>query len=631
MKVEVSSVSKREQPLSETAAAVFVISKEDIRRSGATNIPDLLRMVPGVYVAQINSNTWAITIREFNGRFSNEVLVLVDGRTVYTPTFGGVFWDVLDFPLSDLERIEIIRGPGGSIWGANAVNGVINILTKKAEDTQGNLLIAGGGNLEQGFGTLEHGGEVRENIDYRAFIRYQNESSFNGQNGQTGADSWHELRGAFRVDTQPSSEDEVSIQGDLYTGREHLPAYVLASPTSSGSVPLDAESNLSGGFLQSTWNHTFSARSATTVLASYQRYTRSDILNETSGTLDLDFQNNLSVGEKQHVVWGLNYRYTSADAIGSEFAYLNPAKRQTSLFSGFFQYQVPLAADRFNLTIGTKLEHNPHTGFGIMPTIRLAWVPNDKSTYWAAVSRALRTPADTDLYIQFPLAQFTQPNGTPVLLTLTGNPKLKDEALIAYEAGYRTLIYKNLSVDLALYYNDYSNQITIEPGTPFFEDSPPPPHIVVPSTNQNLLHSHAYGLEIYANWKLTNRWTMSPGYAFERIRQHLDPTSNDFTAANANGEGTPVNSADIRNHIVLTHRLNWDTSIYFTEALQSPRVPSHTRLDTGLNWQWKENLRLSVFGQNLIRESHLEFVDSTGSTRSTLIPRSAYAKIAWSF
>jgi iron complex outermembrane receptor protein len=631
MKVEVTSVSKREQPLSETAAAIFVISQEDILRSGATNIPDLLRMVPGVFVAQINSNTWAISIRGFNGKFSREVLVLVDGRTVYSPTFGGVFWDVLDLPLNDLERIEVIRGPGGSVWGINAVNGVINIITKKADETQGTLIDALAGNLTQGSGTIEHGGRIGKAFAYRAFVRYQNEASTDGVSGQDGADSWRQLRGGFRTDARPSLNDALSIQGDLYSVREDQPRVLPPSLASPIPLPANLQANLGGGFIMSTWDHTFSANSSTKFLVSYQRYIRTDVLKETSGTLDFDFQHNLAIGRRQQIVWGLGFRNISARAVNNSLVSITPAYRNTNLYSGFFQYQIALAANRLNITLGTKLEETPYTGFAVMPTARIAWALSEKRTLWAAFSRALRTPSDSDVFARFNEGEFTGPGGIPVLLSYIGNPLVQNEELLAYEAGYRAELRKNLSLDFALYYNDYNHQDAIQTGTPFFEPTPLPPHIVQPLTYQNLQYGDAHGLEVYVNWKLARRWTLSPGYSFERIHLHLDPFPANLPAVTSAGQDTPANSAQLRNHVSLPQRLSWDTSIYFTGALQSPHVPSYTRLDTGLTWKWKDNLSISAFGQNLLQQNHLEFIDTSGSTEATLMPRSAYARLTWRF
>ena len=317
MNVEVTSVSRRQQSLSQTAAAVFVITQDDIQRSGATNIPDILRMVPGVYVAQISRNDWAISIRGMNGRFSNELLVMIDGRTVYVPTFGGVFWDVVDLPLEDIDRIEVIRGPGGSVWGANAVNGVINILTKKAASTHGAMIVARGDTSGLEIGTVQYGGKISNSADFRVFANYRNEDGLRDPTGDLSFGGWHLLHGGFRTDVRLSSRDALSFQGDLYTGQEGVPQ--LTMPTVAAPVAVDYvnQVGLSGGFLQATWDHRFSSRSSTTVIASYQRYARSDELNERRGTFDLDFQYNLSVGERNEVAWGFDFRHSSSRSEGS--------------------------------------------------------------------------------------------------------------------------------------------------------------------------------------------------------------------------------------------------------------------------------------------------------------------------
>jgi iron complex outermembrane receptor protein len=631
MKIEVTSVSRRQESLSQTAAAIFVITPEDILHSGATNIPDLLRMVPGVYVAQINANAFAICIRGFNGRYSHEVLVMVDGRTVYSPTFGGVTWDVLDLPLEDIERIEVIRGPGGSTWGANAVNGVINIITKTSADTQGTTIVAGGGNVYQGFGTLEHGGKLGKWASYRIFAKYLNEASDESVSHQPIADGWHDLRGGFRADSQPTSKDAVSVQGDLYTGREGSPSETLPAIVPPGPVPTELQVNVSGGFIQTNWDHRFSGRSATTLLISYQRYARTDILHEARGTFDADFQHDLVLGERQQIVWGLGFRQSSANSYGGLMASFNPANRDASLYSGFFQYQLALASNHLQLTIGTKLQHHYYTGFGAMPTIRAAWLPNPKNTLWASVSRALRTPSDSDVTVRFNESVFPSPEGIPVLVSVFGNPHPKNEGLLAYEVGFRSLLHKNLSIDIAAYFNNYDNRSTLEPSTPFFESTPFPPHLVLPLLQLNLMEAETRGLEVNANWKISSHWTISPGYAFEHIQRHLLYPSTDTNALTNNGEGTPVQSAQLRSHVTLPHRFAWDTSAYFTGALADPRVASCTRLDTGVTWQWRESLSVSAFGQDLLQDGHLEFLDSTGLIRSSLMPRSAYAKIVWHF
>jgi iron complex outermembrane receptor protein len=631
MNVQVTSVSKTEQKLSSTASAIFVITQEDIRRSGALNVPDLLRMVPGVDVAQINSNTWAISARGFNGRFSSELLVLVDGRSVYTPTFGGVFWDTLDFPLEDIDRIEVIRGPGGSIWGANAVNGVINIITKKASETLGGLVVAGGGNVNQGFETTQYGGEVGKSTDYRVYTKYSNNGHFPDPTGQDGGDGWHMLQGGFRTDSTLSPRDTLMFEGNIYSAREGGPTFAFPLITSPNPVDVELLVNVTGGFLQGVWNHTYSPRSDTSLQVSYDHYQRNDQLREGRGTIDLDFQHHFEWGARQNVIWGLTYRDSDSHSDGNLFISLTPADLNTQLFGVFFQDEIAIVPDRLYLTAGAKLEHNYYTGFNLIPSTRAVWTPSPNQALWVAISDAVRSPAAIDAGLRTNFGSFTQPDGTLTVPALIGNPRVGDESLIAYELGYRRTIRDRLSIDVAAYYNDYGHQETVEPSAPFFEDAPAPPHLVLPFTYENLMHGEAHGFELSANWKVTRRWTLSPGYAFEQIHMHLAPTSEDTTSVGAAEGSSPEQSAQLRSHSVLWHGLNWDTSAYFVGRLTDPREPSYARLDTQLSWHLSERVSLSFVGQNLVKDHHEEFVDSTASARTTLVKRSAYIQFTGRF
>jgi iron complex outermembrane recepter protein len=631
MNIKVTSVSRTEQTLSRTASAIFVISAEDIRHSGVTNIQDLLRMVPGTDVAQIGGNTWAISARGLNGRFSNELLVLVDGRNVYTPTFGGVFWDVLDMPLEDIERIEVVRGPGGTIWGANAVNGVINIITRKASETRGGMVVAGGGNLDQGFGTVQYGGALGKSTDYRVFSKYFNQDHMAGLNGQEGADGWHLLRGGFRTDSQFSAKDTLMLQGDVYTGEEASLGSFLESVTSPKTQYVDAIVPLSGGFLLTAWNHAFSTRSDTTLQISFDRYKRDDVLREHRQTLAIDFQHHVAWGTRQNIVWGANYGNTDSDTDGDLGFSLNPSDVNMQLFSLFVQDEVALVPDKLYLMVGTKLDHNYYTGFNLLPSARVAWKLSTRHMIWGAISRVDRTPAETDTGSRLNFGGFPGPGGVPALAALVGNPHVQDEELTAYEMGYRTTVVEHLSVDLAAYYDDYDHQETTEPATPFFETSPAPPHLVLPVTYENLMQGEAYGFEIALNWKVDDRWTLSPGYAFEQIHMHFAPTSQDMSSVLNDQGSSPVHSAQLRSHLDVSRGFSWDVSAYFVDRLISGAVPSYTRLDTGFTWRWTERISSSVVGQNLVKDRHLEFVDDTGSVISTQIKRSAYAKVTWQF
>ena len=634
LNIQVTSVSKRGQNTSQVAAAVFVITQEDIRRSGATNIPDLLRMVPGLDVAQINGSTWAISARGFNQQFSNKLLVMIDRRVVYTSTFAGVFWDVLDLPLGDIDRIEVIRGPGGTIWGANAVNGVISIFTKKAAETRGAMLEAGGGNLEQGFGTFRYGDKLNSATDYRVYAKYFNQSPMLDLNGQNGADGWNGIRGGFRIDSAVSSKDSLVLEGNLFNGQEGEFGFFLPSVTSPSLIPVSERIHSTDGSLQLDWNHVHSRQSDTSLMIAYGRFTRNDPLNpETRDTLDLDFQHHTVWGTRQDIVWGLGYRYTTDDIGGSLTVEMVPAMRQLNLFDVFAQDEIRLVGDRLYLTAGTRIERNDYSGLEIMPSIRVTWVPKQQHMLWVAISRPLRAPSrnDTNLLLNFGTG------GTSDLQRLLGNPRFQDERLIGYEAGYRTTLARRLSLDAAVYFNNYDNLQTTEPSAPFFEPTPLPAHEVQPFIYQNLMFGETHGIEIAANWKLSDRWTLSPGYAFEELHMHTDPASADTQTGPFVEGAAPRHSAQLRSHLEAYHGVAWDASVYFVDQLthQGPlsnvTVPAYARLDTGPTWKLGESLSLSVVGQNLLRDHHLEFVDINGSIQSSQIRRSGYAKLTWRF
>jgi iron complex outermembrane recepter protein len=640
MNVKVTSASKKEQKLSRTAAAIVVITQEDIRRSGATNIPDVLRMAPGMNVAQINGSTWAISARGFNQQFSNKLLVMIDGRVVYTSNFAGVFWDtVLDFPLEDIARIEVIRGPGGTVWGANAVDGVINILTKNASETRGGMVVAEGGNIDQEGGMVQYGGEVKQGTDYRVYAKYFNRANLLDLNGQNGADGWHQLRGGFRMDSALSSKDSLMVEGDIVTGREGELGFVLPSVTSPGFVAESEQINLGNGSLESVWNHVFSERSDTSLQISFDRHKRDDPQNpETRDTLDFGFQHHIALGGRQDVVWGLGYRYTTDLILGSLTVFMNPASTAHQVFDGFFQDEIALVPDQLYLTGGMKLEHNSYTGFEFMPSVRMTWAPNAHHMLWLAVSRALRAPSRNDTNLVLNIGDIgTGPGGVPELLRLYGNPQYRDERLIAYEMGYRTAIGDHLSIELAAHFNDYDNLQTTEPFAPFPEATPAPAHVVFPLRYENLMHGETHGLEIAANWKVTDRWTLAPGYTFEQIHMHTDPSSADTVTGPFVEGAVPDHTAQIRSHFEPRKSLALDAAAYEVSQLnnQGPAsnvtIPAYTRLDVGLTWKPGEQTSFSLVGQNLLQDHHLEFEDVNGALQSSQIRRSGYAKVTWRF
>lgn len=638
MNVEVTSASKKGQKLSRVAAAIFVIMQEDIRRSGATNIPDLLRMVPGLDVGQINGSTWAIGARGFNDQFSDKLLVMIDGRIVYTPNFAGVYWDMVDLPLRDIDRIEVIRGPGGSVWGANAVNGVISIFTKRAADTRGTTIEATGGSLVQGAGSVEYGGQAGKATDFRVYTKYFNDGPQEDLNGGSGDDGWHTLRTGFRSDTALTAKDSLTWEGNLYTAREGELGLFLPSITSPGLIPIAEEINLGGGFLQSDWKHQYGENSDSDLQVSFTRYRRDDPLEpETRDTLYADYQRHFGWGTRQDIILGGGYYFTTDNIPGSLTVSFNPQSKTLQVVNFFVQDEIALIPNRLYLTVGTKFEHNDYTGFGWMPSVRAAWEGSPRHMFWGAVSRALRTPSRNDTDLRVGLGGFAGPNGQPVFEEFIANPNFQDEQLTAYEAGYRSTFSKTFSLDLAAYYNDYSNLQSIEPSASFFQPSPPPPHEVEPLTFGNLLYGETHGVEAAGKWQIARRWQISPGLALEEVHLHQRAASQSVVSVPYYQGNAPERMAQLRSHVELAKGWSWDASAYYTDPLQNQgpfvnvRIPAYTRVDSGITWQAGEGFSVSIVGQNLAQSHHLEFDDVFGSLQSGELRRSGYLRICWSF
>ena len=634
MNIQVTSVSKTEQKLSQAAAAIFVITQEDIRRSGAMNIPDLLRMVPGMDVSQISANDWAVSARGFNQQFSNKLLVLIDGRAVYTPLLGGVNWDTQDVPLEDIDRIEVIRGPGATLWGANAVNGVINVVTKKAADTQGGLVTAAGGKQGQAQSTAQYGGAIKDKTNYRVFAKYLNYGSLPAVGGGSGQDNWNLLHGGFRADSKISSSDSLTVQGNLFTGQEGATIIHLFSVDPPVIGNLNANNQLSGGNVLGRWDHIFSSRSDTTFQFYFDNYKRTGPESrETRNTIDFDFNHHFVWGSRQDVVWGAGYRRTWDQDLGTIDQAFDPPDTDLRLFTFFVQDTIALRHDRLFLTAGTKVEDSYFTGFGVEPSVRLAWTPSKWMTLWSAVSRAERTPTQRDTGLNASLAAFPDPLGsrTPVEVILFGNPEVQSEHVLAYEAGFRAQPNGRISVDVSTFFNRYDHLVSLEPGAKVFQPTPAPARFVIPITFANLMYGTTEGGEISANLKLTDRWTLSPGYAFLEMHLHTKPSSQDASSVAEFEGSSPQHQAQLRSHVDLSHGLSWDASAYFVSALPIQGVASYTRIDTQLKWKFAERADFSVVGQNLLRDHHLESLDALTLVNSSLIKRSAYAKFTWRF
>jgi iron complex outermembrane receptor protein len=632
MNLEVTSVSKKEQKLSQVAAAIFVITAEDVRRSGATNIPDLLRMVPGMNVAQINSNTWAISARGFNRQFANKLLVLIDGRAVYTLMHQGVSWDTQDVPLEDIDRIEVIRGPGATVWGANAVNGVINITTKKTDDTLGALVTGGGGTQEQAFGTTQYGGKFKGTRSYRLFAKYLDHDHFPDLNGQNAEDGWHLLHGGFRTDGNISKNNSVTLQGDLYTGSEGASIGHIASIVPPVNINVNRIGELSGGNVLSRWNHDFANQSETSLQIYFDTYSRSGPESrEDRNTFDLDFQHHLIAGRHHDFIWGAGYRVTSDATQGTIDQAWVPSGQTNQLFSTFVQDEITLKPNRTFVTVGTKLEHNDFSGVEIQPGARVAWTPTDHRTIWISVSRASRTTSRDEAAADVGLAVFPGPGGIPSEAVLFGNPHEKAEHVVAFDLGYRAQASTRLSIDLATFFDRYTDLVTHESAPSFVAASPAPSRLVVPVLNGNKMHGTTDGVEVAANWRITNRWTLSPGYALLQMHLHTDTTSQDTTVAQHTEGSSPRHQAHLRSHLELDRGLAWDMNVYFVGSLPAQQISSYTRMDTQLTWRIAERLQFSAVGQNLLSDHHAESNDTFTSVNSSQVKRSSYVKLTFQF
>jgi len=626
MNIEVTSVSKKEQKLSQVAAAVYVITQEDIRRSGATSIPEALRMAPGVQVARVNAGWWALSARGFNGLAANKLPVLVDGRSVYSPLFSGVYWEVQDTLLEDVDRIEVIRGPGATMWGANAVNGVINIITKAAAQTQGGLVTAGGGNEERGFGGLRYGGPLGPNAHYRAYAKYfQRNHWFQGA-GQGAVNDWGLLRGGFRMDLNLSKRDSLTVQGDVYRGQGEQQAGI-ASLSPPFLEVINDQTRSAGGNVLGRWKHS-SAGSETALQLYYDRTFRKDALTgEVLNTLDLDFQHRRALGSRHDLLWGCGYRLGRDQLQNSFTLSFEPRHRQDHLLSAFLEDDIALLEDRLRLTLGSKFEHNSFTGYEVQPNLRLIWTPHLRHAAWLSVARAVRTPSATEHDLRANLIAFPGANGLPNLLSLFGNRGYRSEELRAYELGYRLQLTPGLFLDLAGFYNFYDHLRSFQAGVPFLELAPAPPHVVIPGRFENLIKAQTRGLEVSATWNATSRWRLSAAYSGLAMRFRYPP--GDLGNRQIEGD-SPGHQANLRSYLDLTRTVQFDSALYYVGALRQLGVPAYARLDTRLGWRPTPDLELSFVVENLPNNRHLEFIPE-GAIRTTEIGRSIHGKITWRF
>jgi iron complex outermembrane receptor protein len=620
LKMDVT-ILKGHEPLSQTPAAISIVTSDDIRRSGAMNIPEALRQVPGMEVAQVDASEWAVSARGFNDVFANKLLVLQDGRTVYSPIFSGVFWDVQGTMMEDIDRIEVIRGPGSTVWGANAVNGVINVITKSAKDTQGVLVSAGSGNIDQAFVNARYGGQFGSNVFYRVYGTYMDQDSFPQPNGREADNAWQMGRGGVHLDWEATPRDLFTLQGDGYAGAVHqeFTIFDITSPTLTREAP--DRMDVSGGNVLGRWTHTFSDTSDLRMQLYYDRTEReAAVFGEKRDTVDIDAQHSFSLGDRNALTWGLAYRVSSDHTDRNKPITFSPADDTLNLFSTFAQDEITVLPDKVKLTLGTKIEHNDFSGWELEPGGRLAWTPDARNTLWASVSRSVRTPSRAEEGVNLDQIQPT-PFG-PVVLQIRGNRNFESENLTAYEAGYRVHPCDKASFDLAAFYNVYDDLRSIEPM------GPPP---IIPATLANNLYGDTYGFEATTTLEVQPWWRVTPMYSLLKEQLHARNGSLDATSVRQEEGQDPQQQFSLRSAMDLPRDISLDATLRYVDALPSLRVPSYVTMDARVAWRATKHLEFSIVGQNLFESRHAEFRPTFVQTEPSDVPRSFYAKVTWHF
>lgn len=621
LKMDVT-ILKGHDVLSKTPAAISIVTSDDIRRSGAMSIPEALRQVPGLEAARVDASEWAISIRGFNDVFANKLLVLQDGRTVYSPVFSGVFWDVQGAMMEDIDRIEVIRGPGSTVWGANAVNGVINVISKSAKDTQGLLVSAGSGSIDQAFVNVRYGGQIASNVFYRVYGTYLDHDSYPQPDGRDGNNAWQMGHWGFHLDWDATPDDLITFQGDAYAGAldQTFAVFDPFSPTLTDSVSDVMHAN--GGNVLGRWTHTFQNTSELKTQIYYDRTDRSaTIFNEQRDTVDLDAQYSASLGDRNAITCGLGYRLTSDDMGPTPQITFVPEKQTLNLFSTFAQDEITLIPDKVKLTAGTKVEHNDYTGWEVEPGGRLAWTPDDHNTLWASVSRAVRTPSRSEEDVR--LIQVRPSPAGPVPFEVVGNPNFQSEKLTAYEAGYRVHPWSTVSFDLAAYYNVYNDLRSIDPQ---FTGTFPIPGVI-----KNDLYGETYGFEAAATLAVRPWWRLTPEYSLLKEELHTRKGSTDTSSERQQEGQDPQQQFSIHSAMDLPHNISLDGILRYVDALPSFGISSYVTADARIAWRPNANWELALVGQDLFTPRHAEFRPTQVQTQPADVPRSFYAKVTWHF
>ena len=624
--IEVTSVSKMAEKESEAAAAIYVITQEDIKNSGSTSIPDLLRMAPGITVAQAGAHDWTVTSRGSNDQFSNKLLVLMDGRTIYSPLFSGVIWEVQDTMLEDIDRIEVIRGPGATLWGANAVNGVINIITKNSKDTQGGLAVATAGNKINGIGSIREGIKTGDDSYVRTYAKQTNYDSQDSLTGGSAGDSWNKSQAGFRSDSKISDIDKLTVQGDIYNMFENVnylvPDFAGSADPITGNLVSPAQGlKSSGGNIMARWEQKQSDQSQTSMQVYFDNtYRSTSFFNDEANTIDLDIQHVWTGWNKQEIVWGVGYRFINDKNDPASDTYsLTPATRNDSLYSAFVQDKFTLIPNSVFLTLGSKFEHNDYTGVEVQPSARLSWLPAENQTLWASVSRAVHTPYRyTDDATQ---TLAVVPSGTYSVAAI-GNRDLKSEELIAYELGYRIKPIKSLSFDLSTFYNEYSNLFHTSYGT--FTT-------FLPIAIENGGGATSKGAELSIKWNVLKDWQLAGAYSYlDEAYDQKDSVGFSFVGK------SPKHQFNIRSVYILPYNIEMTNALYYVnelnyiDQLSTVHIPGYYRFDTKFSYAITSNIELSLVAQNILDSSHQEFTAFQYASPAS-IGRSVFASAAIKF
>lgn len=579
-RVDVTSLSRRPEPLFASPAAITVLTAEEIRRSGATTLPDVLRLAAGMQVARFDSRTWAVTSRGFNITTANKLQVLIDGRSVYSPLFAGVQWDVPDVLFEDIDRIEVVRGPGATHWGANAVNGVVNIITKSARETQGSLVTVGGGDEERAFASARYGGRLGERAFYRVYGKYADRDALALATGGSAGDSLRRGQGGFQVRWEGGEGSVGTLQGDLYRGR-------------SGH-PVQQDTDIAGGNVGGRWERRLAGGSELRLGLYYDRTHRDipGLFEERRETVDLDLQHHLPLGPRHEVVWGAGYRVSRDRIDDSALLGWEPNRRTVTQLAAFAQDELTLVPERLRLTAGAKLENHESTGLEVLPNLRLAWTPTSHRTLWASAARAVRSPTrfDEDLRIF----------AGPVLL-IRGSREFEPEELLAYELGLRQLVGPAAQMDLTAFYHAYDELRSQEPT----------PGSGLPIVLANRLEGRLWGGTLALDVEATPSWRWRAGATWLDKELRVEAGSRDTTGGRDEGND-PDLQGFLRTSVDLPHRVELDAALRYVDRLPDPAIPSYLELDLRLGWHPRPGLELALVGQNLLDESHLELAPRGG-------------------